>query len=254
MANLTADRNTVLKELPTYGQVKMAAGKTGRVGGMCLVDANGRYNVDAPVRCLGVVTDPPPAQNYDNASGGNDAKALNYRYSVAAPFTASATHPPTAAHVDRMGYAQDDQTISYDPADGPAAGPIRAVDADGVWVDFTPAADPLTQDADFLLAATQTLGAATAIVLATGRQVIPIKSTGGAVTRTVGLPDAADHPGRTIILEGDPDASSAVLSFPAGLNLLLVDGQTWEATANSNLVLHSNGTNWTERSRANGLA
>lgn len=139
MADLTRDRATTKKATTAFRDqnvVNALAATVYYIGLMKAVDANGRgVNPSAAGAALlvgGVVKD-----RVDNSLGANDALKVELETGVF-NFDLHATHPPVIADLFGPVYAADNHTISNDPADGPLAGTMTALNAASCDVDIDP--------------------------------------------------------------------------------------------------------------------
>lgn len=96
----------------------------------------------------------------DNTGGNAGDKSGNVKRGVFKFANSATTDALTVADLGRICYAADDQTVARTPALGarPAAGRVRQVDSDGVWVDTTSTTDS-EHDIELVLLSTGDLSA-----------------------------------------------------------------------------------------------
>lgn len=91
--------------------------------------------------CLG---DPTLSTKVDNTGGAAGAKLVAVKLGTAGPFLADATNPPTQAHVGRVVFWADDQTLAHTATNSRQAGQLVAVKEDGLYIDMTQTANVTT--------------------------------------------------------------------------------------------------------------
>jgi len=253
MANLAEDRITELTGMPGKSvHVGIKAAKKAYLGVLALVDADGYYNPDAPASCPGVVTDFPTGGNRgDNtASGASDGDEIAVvSYHERRTFDLDSGALPTDAHIGRPVFAKDNHTLSLQPFDLTVARPFvglfagRDGDAGKVDLEMKAGVPPADLGA-YRVATSQTLAAATAIVINNHNDVYPL-SAAGPVTLTADLPDGVN--GQRVAFRGSANA----ITFSSAIsNLKLVGAADCPLGTNSQLVVEFDGTNWQEMSRS----
>lgn len=251
MAFATEDRMAVQK-LPGSGTAPIAAGVQAFKNCLCLLNNTGYYDPENAVVCRGVVIDPLHVGGYDNRTGDAGDKTVRFSLEEKVPFAAEEGAAPTIAHLGAALFAVDDQIVSLLPysATGPRpfVGYVRAVDDEGVWIDFAESSAPADGTlAGYIVAPLQTLLADEALVFNTGQKFYPIVGQSGAVELSEAFPDGS-HVGQEIVLVGTDNTNT--VAVPNGINTKTQSGQTVTLGAGDTVSFVWYGGDWIETSRS----
>lgn len=130
---LTKKREIVTRDLAAIAH-PVAAGAKGFEGGLLVVNAAGfalaGYEAEN-LTCVGRTN-----ATFDNTGGSNGGALAIGRVDYACRYDNDAVAPVTRAHINKPCYIKDDVTVSSDATGRSAAGTVRDVDADGVWITF----------------------------------------------------------------------------------------------------------------------
>lgn len=134
MTALTSDRNTARRDGVAY-QRGLAAGAVAIAGGIAVLNAGGFSQPGTTA--TGLVADGIYQETVAN-TGANGAIAAPVLKGVFRLANSAAADLITIAEIGDICFIVDDQTVAKTDATGTrsAAGVIKDVDADGVWVEF----------------------------------------------------------------------------------------------------------------------
>jgi hypothetical protein len=246
MAELTADLNNT----PRAGALGVAPIKAGvrlYKGGIPMVDASGFMVKTGGVKVVGLrLTDPPASQilGYNNTDGANGALYGRFDRVGVRECAKSATGTPTIANLGDPGYAEDDQTISTDPAAGPYFGPIVGVTDTAVEVQFDMASAPSSLSiAASSYAALQTLLADEAVVFNAQKRFYPVVGQGGAVVLSEDFPVGA-FAGQEIVLIGT--SATNTVTVPNDINTKTKDAASAALGLDDLIAFVWTGSVWAE--------
>ena len=146
MAALTADRNTVRREIEVRSEPVKASTKI-YGGSIVMLDASG-WAVPATA-AVSLIPAGIATGQADNSAGANGDKNVECRFGA---FKLGNGDTITKADIGKLAFAFDDQTVKKAAAGLSPIGTIVDVDSDGVWVDVRPrrpsdAANPDTSGA-----------------------------------------------------------------------------------------------------------
>lgn len=132
MAALTSDRNTPIRDGALF-QHPVAAGAKIFAGALVVLDANG-YAAPGSV-AVGLKAAGRAEEQVDNSAGADGDENVKVRRGV---FRFANDGSIDRSHIGGQAYIVDDQTVAATDGAGTrsAAGTIRDVDAQGVWVEI----------------------------------------------------------------------------------------------------------------------
>lgn len=133
MVALTKDRNTARRSGDTYNDPVAAAAKI-HAGSITVLDASG--NAAPGTTATGLKARGVAQEMVDNSAGAAGDKAVDSRPGI---YRFANDGSITRAHIGGTAYIVDDQTVAATDGTGTrsAAGGIKDVDSDGVWVEIS---------------------------------------------------------------------------------------------------------------------